>query len=370
MLLTNNKHECVVEEMIEMKKILFLFAAAVLLASISAYAETAPGATGGNQYSPFDENQKPGQTITDYNKSLIQGFYCGNLQKPALNYLRENEPPSLRSVSILPEKPGPNDSINVSALINNDPGVTLSRTVEAHLYYSTDGKKTWNSIEMAGPGGGGYWQAKIPAVQTKTTLYYFFTASDNEDNYYMEIPKTDVKWGTGNDPEYVDNIVLTSDTINTIPPDLDMLSVSIAYDGDNLYLSEIVKGEISAGIVTPMQLNIYTVGFFPMQLSRAEPTYILLHSQLAQYFDFPVIGLLDSARSLTERTGSEARYYSKANHLSMRVNKDAVLQPGEKGVRMIFGNALGTQCNPVQAESKDTSGFINAVFGERKIEIQ
>ncbi|MFA6447948.1 MAG: hypothetical protein WCX65_00630 [bacterium] len=352
-----------------MKKIFLVLSAALLLSSAMIFADNMDGSGDGSDIPPFKQ-KAPGESLSEINKILVQGIYCGQIGQPPLKFLAENEPPTLQSLGVIPETPGPNDPIEVSALITNDPNNTLSRTIKADLYYSYDGKKTWKHVEMDGPKGGGYWQAKIPPVGVKGTLYYFFTAADNDENYYMEIPKVDLKWGAADKQEYLNTIIVTNDTINTMPADLDLLEASVAYDGEYIYLDMLVKGEISGGTLTPVSINIYSAGFYPVDLSRENPTFILMHSQLAQFFGLPVIGLLDVDRNLIERTEAEARYFSKGGSLSMRVAKSAVMLPGSKGARIIFGTARGTQCNPIRAESIDTSGFINAVFGEREIEIK
>jgi len=318
---------------------------------------------------------KPG--VGNYDRVLDSEFslyYLPDEEGAALmTYIKQNEPPLLRKLSVKPENPGPGDPVAITAEIYNDPLVTRSKTLEVTVSYSIDGKETWRELDMADAGDGKNWTAVIPPAGAPATLHFYFTAMDDAENYYMEVPETDVGWASAEDEDYVNTVSDGNDVYTMVPDNLDILSVGVAYDGELIYVETKVEGEISGGTVTPFEVNVYSAGFY-IPTGRREigpkPRYVLEHSQHAQFITFPVIGLLDVEKGLAEIRSADARYYSHKDRLYMRMEKSVLDQHGADYVRLCFGTAMGLNAMPLAIDPKDVTSFINVVFGEHTLDIK
>ncbi len=314
--------------------------------------------------------KRPGETINEFRSSITEGFYCKEVKGELSNFLAENEPPQLESLNITPENPTTQDSIKVAAVINNDDSLTWSKTISATLFYRSDDDDDWNSVDMENREIPDTWTAEIPALMKQGDIKYFLTAEDDSGNLYIELQESDIKWGADEEPEYTYIIQDENDRIKAISDDLDILSVSLGYDGTYLYVKLLVEGEISGGTITPLKINMYSVGFYPSDYSRGEPAYILFHSQMSRFFSLPVIGLLDVDRGLSEIASAETVYYSHGNQLHMRMLKKYVDKDNTGRMKIIAGTSIGKECTPMILESIDPTSFNRVVFTDRIIEVR
>lgn len=289
-------------------------------------------------------------------------------------YLDQNEPPMLHHVSVEPAAPRPGDDINITAEIRNNPINTDSRTIGVTLYYSYDGGETWEIEEMSDEiAEGKLWSATIPSMGGTGVLHYYFLAEDDAGNVYAEVPETDVVWASERDEGFLVSLNDENRIYKIVPNDIDILSVSLAYDGELFYFKTVVEGDISAGTITPFYVNLYSVGFFfpdsPGGMGP-KPDYVLTHAQHAQFIGFPIIGLLDVDKNLSEIFSADARYFSQRNALYMRLKKSVFDKHEYDAIRVVFGTANGTHPMPLEIETKDISCFINLAPGGHSLDIR
>ncbi len=285
------------------------------------------------------------------------------------SYVTENDPPIVKSVSVTPAEPGPNDPVIIIAVITNNPAYTTSKTLLAQIWYSKDDGATWTQKEMDQSDlSTDSWSVELPPLGVSGKVRYYFTAKDDSGNYLVELPNLPVEWGGVEAPKLSGNITDDDDDPRIVQSDLDILSVRMGYDGSMLYFSIRLDGDVSGGTVSPFNVNVYSAGiYYPDEIvpGRIRTDFVLEHSQHAQFLRFPVVGLLDTKEGLIEVRQADARYYSDDNWLYMRFKKDALKNKEFKSLRIIFGTGLATSHDPLIIVPEDTTGFVNIVSADR-----
>ena len=293
---------------------------------------------------------------------------------PMRTHYSQNEPPLLNGHTVTPEYPAPGEEINIQAEIRNDPLETGSETMEAWLYYSKDEKESWIRIEMDEEERGRLWSATIPAFEEPGTLYYFFGAMDDAENFFFQLPIEDISWATGRHHDYLSVFEDDNKVYTLVPDDLDILSGSVGYDGDTIYFHMEVEGEISGGTITPFEPYLYSVGFYVPDVDLEmgpKPRYVLEHAQHAQFMTFPVVALLDVDKRLAEVPNSGARYFSHRSHLYLRLAMDVIDEEHEyEHIRLAFATSRGMKALPLEIQPEDVSSFINVIFDEFALDVE
>ncbi len=347
-----------------MKKYGFVIVALFVFAAVTISRATGSAAR-------YKNNERLGNVLSD---KFTLYYLEDELGATIQTYLDQNEPPMLYNLAISPAEPAPGDEITITAEIRNNPVNTDSETMTVTLNYSYDEGETWLDMDMEDQAGEGKsWSATVPPMQNAGTFRYFFLAEDDAGNYYVEVPETDIEWAADKDEGYVVSIDDENKIYRIVPDDLDMLSLSLGYDGELLYFKTVVEGDIAAGTITPFNVNVYSVGFFfpdsPGGMGP-KPDYVLIHSQHAQFIGFPIIGLLDVDKNLSEIYAADARYYSRRNTLYMRIKQSVFDKHDYDVIRIVFGTAIGTSAMPIELETKDISRFMNFVPGGHSLEIR
>jgi len=289
-------------------------------------------------------------------------------------FLSDNTPPLAKNIIMTPEKPTPNDEVMISADIVNDPTNTENKPLYAYLYYSTDEGKTWNEIEMEQDAKNPTrWYGAVPPTGKAGEFPFFFSAEDEGGNYLLELPVTAIKWTDKEPPELFGKITDKNDEEYIVSNDLDILEAKIGYDGNALYFGMKVEGEISSGTVSPFALNVYSVGiYYPQQTRKGSvrADFVLEHSPDAEFLHFPIVGLLDIDKKLSEVTTADARYYADDGWLYMRFKQSALKDKKFDKLRVIFGTAIATEHTPLTLKPMDRTGFINIVRVDRAFEVK
>ncbi|HOO57466.1 MAG TPA: hypothetical protein PLN69_11625 [bacterium] len=286
-------------------------------------------------------------------------------------FLVENEPPLVKHVDLMPVSPGPDDDIRVAVKVENNPLFTRSRPLIVQLHYSIDGGRNWTVIEMDDLRDDmTMWEGVIPALGEAGEIDYFFTSEDDSGNLLIEVPALEMEWGSADGMAMTGYLEDEDDDFRMVKDDLDILQARVGYDGESLYFGMKVQGRISSGTVTPFEISIYSVGiYYPDEINDGSfrSDLVLEHSQHAQFVMFPVVGLLDVERKLSEVLAADARYYTDDDWLYLRFNTKVLDNKDFDYLRIIMGTATAVDYTPLVAKPIDTTSFINLVKSDRKI---
>ena len=309
--------------------------------------------------------------------------------------------PDIKDIRLIPETPGADEPVTVMVEIFTSPRIGRDETDEAEIVYSADGGKTWGHSPMSKIlGSDTVWSGVIPGQPAGATIMYGFRIVNFSGNMYMDVlcsmadnPLETEGYVEGDCPDnaapgacdallprncmfpLILNEPDPDDDTQAAPPDLDMLDSRIGYDENNLYLDITVKGEISPGRLSPMQIHIYAAGGINPDRPGGSKGLEQLINQGAVMIYVPI----DTAApcSIYYLTGSKLRrddYNStcatKKNHLLFTF-KRAITEPNpSKTLEFMLFDFLQTSAFPLNMRLMDFSHFTRFKFDTRSFTIK
>ncbi len=186
---------------------------------------------------------------------LIQTFYCygqdidlvdiffNRPNFPSLANAVIDVPPDILIVYTVPQYPKKNEDVLVRAKIDTNPEMTPYKVNKAEMTYTVDGIN-FTTVEMK-KSSDGFWEAKIPGTESNTFVQYYFSAWDEIGNAVVELPKK-FNFKLTNDSIYSKAIIDPNDNIKRTQNDI--LSISFATDGKNIYFRKETKGKVVSQI--------------------------------------------------------------------------------------------------------------------------
>lgn len=191
-------------------------------------------------------------------------FDLSALQGECLGDFLADQPPIIHEVKYSKEaKAGEDIVIEITA--HNDEEVSDSETETVTVYYSTDGGKTFESVEAEGVGDDSpttQWKATIPAQEAGTKIKFYVSAVDDASNVATEVAGTP----SGFPPDPAAFPAGLEDEDCDIDPDFDILGLSLTADDDTVYGRLKVKGAFGPGTLSPPKVHGYIVGLIEPKL--------------------------------------------------------------------------------------------------------
>ena len=324
------------------------------------------------------------------------------LQERVEDLLATRFPPQLHEVSIDPEEPGEGDDITVTADIYNDAEVTDDETMEAYIFFSTDGGESWEEVEME-TDDDKTWVGVIPGQDSGTTITWGLRAVDSSTNFYTDVPcmlseplpsegylendcfnNDDVDcesalpmgcaFALANDEEPVD------DEDDVAPPDFDFQNFRFGYDDDNFYLDLVVEGEVSEGSAAPMDIHGYAAAIVDVDKggnstdleSLLEAGALLVHAPLAKIAGGVVkpcfYGYQQGGDFVQDDGALDCN--AEANHLIFTVSRDAIGENDTNQYQFLGANLSITGITPISGAVYDNTRVTQVSLTSRTIEVE
>lgn len=191
-------------------------------------------------------------------------FDLSALQGECLGDFLADQPPVIHQVKYSKEaKAGEEIVIEITA--HNDEEISDSETETVTVYYSTDGGKTYQSVEAEGVGEDTpikQWKATIPAQEAGRKIKFYVSAVDDTGNVATEVAGTP----SGFPPDASAFPAGKEDEDCGIGPDFDILGLSLTADDNTVYGKLKIKGKFGPGTLSPPKIHGYIIGLIEPKL--------------------------------------------------------------------------------------------------------
>lgn len=311
-------------------------------------------------------------------------------------------PPQLHSVKLSSDAPAAGEAVTVTAEVSNDSEVTDDETTAAYVFYSTDGGKSWQEVEMESEDQK-TWTGEIPGQDSGTQVIWGVRAVDSSANFYTDAPckmaaavptddYTDCAAGgdlaacetylpmngcmvaMANDEEPV------NDEDGLIPADFDMVNFRFGYDDDNMYIDLQVEGEVSDGKAAPMNIHGYAAAVLNPDAGGNSTDLndllssgaIIVHAPLAK-----IAGGLLKPCFWGYKQGNDfvqddkaVTCKNKANHLYLTVKRSAVKNNPSNQLEFLAADLAVTSISPIAGTAYDNTRVTQVNMIDRNYTVQ
>lgn len=253
--------------------------------------------------------------------------------------------PVVEDVKIAPEEPGANDNVTVAAKIYNDCEKTETFTTSAEVVYSLDNEESWKKTAMKKDyRDERIWRGVIPAQPSGTQVKYYLRAVDSSGNITMELPASIQKTVSPEAGEqfFLYDFLSDMDDPPPLGDELDIKSVSVGYDGDNIFGKIEVYGKISKGTISPPHINAYGLVMLDEKDEvDVKEVRLFIYAPLATALGLPQLGVFIPSKakeegiaerhankgidmSLVEPLDVDMKAFASKDSLYMRCSRDAL----------------------------------------------
>jgi hypothetical protein len=277
----------------------------------------------------------------------------------------QDVPPDILAVEITPDPPVPGEAIHVSANIRVDPDISKFLVREAFAYYRKKDEITGlKRVSMAkSPDRPGWWEASIPGFEKGTDIEIFIRGIDEIGNEVFQLPAI--------------NGLLPKDLIeflydgkeDGIPASMDVMSVGIGYDGNDLV--SCIRLVVPFQSYSELGADAIVLGFIADDV-RVNPTRSVTENTSGFVGWFPAMklkGIFD-IRELSGggKAGDEASVNVSGRDVCLHAAVNKLTPTPERGVKIYAGTAGLDQANNF-LNLGDSSPYAIVYFAGRAVRV-
>jgi hypothetical protein len=322
----------------------------------------------------------------------------------SVEMLKSSPLPVVASAGFGPAAPGPRTPVTVSVAIGNAKSNVKAKITRVGVFHSADGGRSWGETQLAFDAADSTkWSGKLPGRGRGASVLVSFDASNESGGNLIEPACMQRKWPPSDSYTKSDcgqeagaavfeaclknrrprgcmfQSGAEAPPVDDLPSragdDLDLLSFRVGFDDSYLYFDLTVQREISAGSLTPIALNQYTVMIFDPASKNPEPKAGLpLDGVMARFLpiglespDFiaPCAAVLNRGDKVVQDTIAVV-CAADGQHLFMKVKRNLWGKSFPKELIVFAHTGILRERNFDQFSFVDVTGMTRVRLGARK----